>query len=64
MAIGGYSIVDINGYSRLYYDYWWVLYYKFSFVILCYITTIGGYYIINFCWLFYVILRLLMGIIL
>jgi len=38
VAINGYFI---NGYWRLFY--WWLL-----MVILNYITTIGGYYIINY----------------
>jgi hypothetical protein len=32
------------------------LYYKLLLVISCYITTIDDYFIINYCWLFYVIL--------
>jgi hypothetical protein len=46
MIISSYSI---GGYSRLYYDYWWLLYYKLLLVIICYITTIGDYFIINCC---------------
>jgi hypothetical protein len=42
----------ISGYYMLYYDYWWLLYYMLLLVILCYITTIGDYYIINYCWIF------------
>jgi len=38
VAINGYFI---NGYWQLFY--WWLL-----MVILNYITTIGGYYIINY----------------
>jgi hypothetical protein len=37
MAIVGYPIGG----------YWWLF-----FVILSYITSIGGYYIINYCWIF------------
>jgi hypothetical protein len=52
-VIGVYFIADILlvVYSRLYYDYWWLLYYKLLFIILCYITTIGDYFIISYCWI-------------
>ncbi len=33
-------------------------------IIIGYIMTIGGYCIINYCWLVYVILRLLVNIVL
>ncbi len=63
IAIGVYSfykplvlillvVIDsyfINGYQLL-------LYYKLLLVIICYITTIGDYCIINYCWIFYVII--------
>jgi hypothetical protein len=39
MAISGYFG---NG-------YWWLLYYKLLLVIINYITTIGDYFIINYC---------------
>jgi len=44
MVISGYFISGycING-------YWWLLYYKLLLVIICYITTIGDYSIINYC---------------
>jgi len=43
VAIGGYFI---NGYCI----------YKLLLVIICYITTIGDYYIINYFLIFYVII--------
>jgi hypothetical protein len=49
MVISDYSIGD----------YWWLL-----VVILGYVTIIGGYYIISYCWLFYVILWLFVTILL
>jgi hypothetical protein len=30
-------LIDIGGYFKLYYDYWWLLYYKLLLDILCYI---------------------------
>jgi len=33
-------------------DYLWLLYYKLLLVIICYILTIGDYFIINYCWYF------------
>jgi hypothetical protein len=39
MAIDGYFIGA----------YRWLLYYKVLLVILCYITTIGDYFIIKYC---------------
>jgi hypothetical protein len=42
-------LVDVGG-------YWWLLYYKLLLIIICYITTIGDYFIINYCWIFYVII--------
>ncbi len=56
--IGGYSIVPIGEaillvvifcYYKLYYDYWWLHYYKLLLDILSYIVI--GYY-----WIFEVIL--------
>jgi hypothetical protein len=41
LAIGEYSIKDIGGYSVV--SHWWLL-----LVIICYITTIGDYCIINY----------------
>jgi hypothetical protein len=46
MAISSYFI---NGYQ-------WLLYYKLLLVIICYITTIDDYCIINYCWILYVII--------
>ncbi len=46
MAISAYFI---NGYQ-------WLFYYKLLFVTICYIMTIGDYCIINYCWIFYVII--------
>ncbi len=52
LAIGGYLLVAIDGYFMVvnidYFinGYWWLLYYKLLFIILCYITTIGDYSII------------------
>jgi hypothetical protein len=46
VVIGGYFI---NGYQ-------WLLYYKLLLVIICYITTIADYCIINYCLIFYVII--------
>jgi hypothetical protein len=71
MDIGGYSIVShwwlfywwlliaiflvvINGYFIN--VYWWLLYYKLLLVIICYITSLGDYSIINYCSIFYVII--------
>ncbi len=51
MVIGGYSISD---YSRLYYDDWWLLYYKLLLVIICYITSIGDYFIVSYSKLFFI----------
>jgi hypothetical protein len=41
----------INGY----------LYYKLLLIIICYITTISDYCIINYCWIFYVIISKVIG---
>ncbi len=61
LAITSYSI---NGYQWNCFinGYWWIFYVQLSqdiggywwlfFVILSYITSIGGYYIINYCWIF------------
>jgi hypothetical protein len=40
-------VYSING-------YWWLFYYKLLLVIICYVTTIGDYFIINYCWILYV----------
>jgi len=69
MAISGYSIggywwlligitlVVIGGYFSN--GYWWLFHCKplvvILLAILCYTTTIGDYYIINYCLIFYVI---------
>jgi hypothetical protein len=45
LTISGYFI---NG-------HWWSLYYKLLLVIIYYITAISDYSIINYCWIFYVI---------
>jgi hypothetical protein len=50
MAIGGFFCYPING-------YWWL-----SMVFL--LIIFNGYYIINYCWLLYVILQLLVIIVL
>jgi hypothetical protein len=47
-------LVAINGYFIN--VYWWLLYYKLLLVIICYVTTIGDYFIINSCWIFCVII--------
>jgi hypothetical protein len=47
-------LVDINGYYIS--GYWWVFYWWQLVVIIGYIMIIGGYCIINNCWLFYGIL--------
>jgi hypothetical protein len=39
MAIDGYSIVAIN-------DYWWLIYWWLFFVIINYIMTVGGYFLL------------------
>jgi hypothetical protein len=41
-----------------------IILFKIFLVIICYITTISDYFIINYCWLLYVIVRLLMIILL
>jgi hypothetical protein len=46
MVVGGYFM---NGYE-------WLLYYKLLLVIICYITTIDDYCIINYCLILYVII--------
>jgi hypothetical protein len=43
----GYSI---NGYWWL--NYHWLLVVILLVVIICYITTIGDYFIISYCWIF------------
>ncbi len=62
--ISGYSwlLVDINGYYIS--GYWWVFYWWQLVVIIGYIMIIGGYCIINNCWLFYGILWLFVIILL
>ncbi len=40
---------------------WQLLYYKLLLVIIYYITTIGDYSIINYCWIFYVIISQAIG---
>jgi hypothetical protein len=54
VAIDGYYIngywlllMTIDGYSIN--DYWSILYYKLLLIILCYIMTVGDYFIINYC---------------
>jgi len=47
-------LVPISGYFIN--GYWWLLYYKLMLVIICFITTIGDCSIINYCWIFYVII--------
>jgi hypothetical protein len=54
MAIDVTLLVAINGYFIN--GYWWLWYYKLLLVIICYNTTIGDYFIINDCWIFYVII--------
>jgi hypothetical protein len=51
VVIDGYFI---NGYFIN--GCYWLLYYKLPLVIICYITTIGDFCIINYCWIFYVII--------
>ncbi len=46
-VIGGYYCYYINGYYINVYC--WLMYYKLLLVIICYITTIGDYYIIKYC---------------
>jgi hypothetical protein len=59
-SIGGYILlVVIDGYFIN--GYYWLLYYKLLSVIICYITTIGDYCIINYCWILYVIISLAIG---
>jgi hypothetical protein len=48
----GIILVAINGYFIN--GHWWLLYYKLLLVIICHIMTIGDYFIINYCWIFYV----------
>jgi len=40
-------LVAINDYFIN--GYWWLLYYKLLLVIICYITIIGDYSILNYC---------------
>jgi hypothetical protein len=47
-------LVDIDGYFINGYE--WLLHYKLLFFIICYITTIGDYCIIDDCLIFYVIM--------
>ncbi len=58
MAIGGYKWLLIDIILMVIYEYsngeyWWLFYYKLLLVIICYITNIGDYYIISYCWIFY-----------
>jgi hypothetical protein len=72
MPIGGYSIGEYSWLllfiilvviSRYFIrGYWWLFHYKPLVPIDGY--SIGGYYIICYCWLLYVILRLLVIILL
>ncbi len=60
MSIGGYillMVIDdyfINGYQ-------WLLHYKLLLIIICYITTINDYCVINYFWIFYVIISWAIG---
>jgi hypothetical protein len=52
--VGGILLVTIDGYFIN--GCWWLLYYKLLLVIICYIMTIGDYFIINYFSILYVIL--------